>query len=782
MKSYDQVVYRSVWDSTNVYFYRSNGGPRMAFVVMPGGDPSDITLKFAGQDSLHVDWDGALKVYLKERWIKINEAVAYQVDANNDIIPLSWTGEYEHSDSSAFVNFQFDTYDISLPLILEVGYPPMMMGGGPDYRNMNWSTYAGSNEGDELECVEVDSEGNPYACGYVRSSFFPIYAGYTVYTPFISQPVSTYDAVIMKVGAEYKQTQWATYYGGTTTGAWTAKTKAHKLAVFEATTPSDLQYAFVTGSTNATDFDGFRRELTVFEDAWIEDYGGGITRAWVGAFKKTNGQRDWVSSHGQSGGATWSEHGLSIDVDEGGKLVVGGQIETLGNANTIEPDFPLVTPSGAFSRAIGGGFYIVFNENYQIEWATTFSEFDETDCYSKVTDLRIDRMTNPNRDVIWLVGTSASGTADPLNTVEIPGVFYDEASGGVMIARIDISNHQIEYCTRWCGSEAYGVHVTGKSIWVVGYTTGSCGPGDHYPDPGGNGVHHTDAHAGTTYGQGSDGFILRYDRAPLALTYGTLIGGLRDDILLDVNGHNDRVYITGETRSVQGFATDLNPNFYFQDPNDYWNRRDALILSLYDDDTPTMLWRTPFGGTQSERGWGIAASATEVYLVGATASQQFEEFPLWDFDGGSQLDLYQDWNLGGNTSSAFVPFYQFCGAMDHEFTQWGVIESLNTPHDGFMTSFGVQQSVGIEQIVTAASTGTPLLVIPTGDAGQWLLTLPPESDVTIAVYDVTGRCVLPPRRGKGNARIDLSDTATGQYQIVAAELSGVRRCAKVFVR
>lgn len=786
MKAYDAVVYRSVWDSINVYFFRSTGGPRMAYAVLPGGDPSDITLKFAGQDSLRVDWGGALEVYLKNRWIEINEAVAYQVDANNDVIPLNWTGEYEHTDSSAFVTFGFDTYNEQLPLILEIGYPPIATGGGGDYRNLNWSTYAGSNQGDELECVEVDSDGNPYVCGYVQSAFFPIYEGYMVFPPFIAQPPSSQDAVVMKMNAETKQTLWATYYGGLTSGAWTAKSKAHKLAVFESGSPSNLQYVFVTGSTNATDFDVEGDEFSPFADAFVEGYDGGVARTWVGAFRKGNGIRDWATTHGETGDATWKEHGLAIDVDDGGKLVVGGQIEALGNANTIEPDFPLVTPTGAFSRAVGGGFFIVFNDEFQIHWATTFGEFDEPDCFTKVTDLRVDRMLSPNRDVIWLAGTSSSGTGVALNTVPLGSAYYQASSSGpsAMIARIDISDqHQIEYCTRWGDSvtEAYGLEITANNIWVVGYTSAIVFDTDMCPYPGGSGVHYSMTHAGSTYSQGSDGFILQFKRSPVVLNYGTLIGGLRDDILLDVNSTFGHVFVTGETRSSTGFSTDLDPSLYFQPQNDIWNKRDALILSLEDSGTPSMLWRTPFGGSQSERGWGIAASATEVYLVGATASQQFEDFPLWDFDAGSQLDLFQDWNLGGSTSMPFVPFYQFCGAMDHEFTQWGVIEGLNTPHDGFLAAFGMQLSVGMPD-GDAQRDANALGLIPTGVPGQWLVKLPNDGTFSITIQDGTGRLVFATQQSRSTAILDLRGLAAGSYVVVATDRSSKRTSGKLLLQ
>ncbi|MBK6830043.1 MAG: hypothetical protein IPG92_04500 [Flavobacteriales bacterium] len=56
-----RVVYQSVWDSIDVHFYHGSSGPRLSFVVRPGGDPDEILLSFTGQDSLNVDVAGGLK-------------------------------------------------------------------------------------------------------------------------------------------------------------------------------------------------------------------------------------------------------------------------------------------------------------------------------------------------------------------------------------------------------------------------------------------------------------------------------------------------------------------------------------------------------------------------------------------------------------------------------------------------------------------------------------------------------------------------------------------------
>ena len=42
---------------------------------------------------------------------------------------------------------------------------------------MNWCTFVGGNGGDELTAVEVDSDGDAYACGKTWAADFPVAPG-----------------------------------------------------------------------------------------------------------------------------------------------------------------------------------------------------------------------------------------------------------------------------------------------------------------------------------------------------------------------------------------------------------------------------------------------------------------------------------------------------------------------------------------------------------------------------------------------------------------------------
>ena len=145
---YKRLVYWSLWDSVDVHYSQGITGPRMAFVVRPGGSPESIVVTFLGQDSLNIDWQGALRLYLDEKWFKFEQAIAYQVETNGAITPLNWTASYEHVDGTSYVKFNFDAYDAGKPLVFLIGYPPPPpQGGGGGAENLTWSTTAGRNTG-----------------------------------------------------------------------------------------------------------------------------------------------------------------------------------------------------------------------------------------------------------------------------------------------------------------------------------------------------------------------------------------------------------------------------------------------------------------------------------------------------------------------------------------------------------------------------------------------------------------------------------------------------------
>ncbi|HMN05926.1 MAG TPA: T9SS type A sorting domain-containing protein [Flavobacteriales bacterium] len=795
VRAYRRAVYQDVFDRIDLHVYGSTGGPRLAYVVRPGGDPANIQLVFTGQDSLGIDWQGALKVYMQGKWIELRQAMAYQVAPNGDISAVNWTAAYEIDQSNTTVHFLFDTYNHDRPLVLQIGYEPMAL-GGIELRDLNWSTYMGGTQDDEFTCVETDQEGNPYVCGYTLSTNFPVHPGNAHYDPFEPEAAGHVNAIVAKFEGSTKRVEWATYYGGAVAAPMPlpydpapARTEARKLAVYKGSF-QDRDYVFVTGTTNCMDFQPYAIPNTVFDQAVHEGYGGGQKRSWVGAFRKEDGTCDWATTHGEAGAYTTNEIGLAIVVDDGGNVAVGGKLyRTNGSGVLISPVFPMLTPPGAYAHAGGGAFLLSFNADYTLRWATTVGSINPAGAYTEITDLRLVKGDQGRH--LWFTGIS-SGPAPATDLVAPAGGGYHSTNGSVILGYFSLENLTLQYCTRWGGGDdapvsiAYGMDVDHlKNLWVVGGTSRESLPQADAPLPEGPAtIHHSTTNASGP-GNRSDGFIFKMNTENHQITYGTLFGGNRYDMLLDVGHDKDHVYIIGETRSTSGLVADLDPERYFQPLGPNGNTRDALILAIRANDAPPeMLWRTAYGGLRSERGWAIASTVlplAEVYVAGTTSSTALHAFPLHEFSPTSPLDYYQNIHLNGAGGyNSMAPWYRFEWAMNFENGGLGYAspENQHQGSDAFIASFAGHLPVGIHEN-PSPSPSNDLALTPMGNGTSWTVLLPDETPWQVEVYDATGRRVQHHAKVRHQLVLNLAGEAPGLYVIQAVDDGGTARTAKL---
>ena len=792
--AYRRGVYENLYEEIDFHMYGSAGGPRMAFVVKPGGNPEDIRLEFNGQDSIGIDWQGSLKAYLGGKWVELKQAMAYQVANGGGIDVVPWTPYWEHQDGTVYARLLFGAYDHERPLVLQIGYGAMGGGGSADPRNMQWSTFIGGLGGDELTDVQVDAQGNPYACGSTWSPEFPENTGMSSFDPFLGQSLGWVSAVAMKFNKATKHLVWGTYYGGGT-GFVEAqgKTDVRKLAVPpQGISPAGAgDYVFCTGTTNCSDFVPRAQEFSPFENSNPTGYVNGYRRMWVGAFKKENGICHWATTHGPLNSDIWAEDGLAIAIGPNGELAVGGRIFR----DTYAPDEPLfdaVTPAGTWlQEGSANGFVMLFNEQFQVHWSTPFGGYVNTGSRftGQVTNLCFTRSRGSMQ--LWLTG-STSGVGFP-NTPPPGGTgYYQYAYDGTgidaFLASFDVPTLQLEYATAWRSDGyggttiAYGLDYTGKDLWVVGGTRAMDLSDTECPPPNnpGPGVHHTVVNGGTDYlYQRCDGFILAFNPDNFHLDYGTLIGGEYYDMLLDVCHDDSYVYITGETRSRHVFGEgNSSPDWYHQPLNQNIITRDAVLLSIANDaSNPTLRVNTAYGGTQSERGWAVAASADELFLAGSTASNSWHQFPLQDFDDNDDNDFYQDYNFGGD-EMGFLMFYWFEHGLDYEVEHHGEMsaEALSQPHDGFITSFNTNYHVGIADppLHMATLQVTPLPII-----GQWSITFPQQGNWHLEAFNTAGQVVGRWDTSGNSMVINLGHQSPGIYLLRAEEGPGQVYLAKL---
>jgi len=787
VKGIGHVVWHNAFKNIDLTWSSNKVGTKLYVTLYPDSDPDSVIFRFQGSDSLKVDWQGILKAYLSGKWIELKEAVAYQL-VDNSVVPVPWTADWQLLNELNTVKLAFGTYDPSYPLVLMFGIPEAMGGGGstPDPENLTWSTYVGGNMPDEFAAIDLDAEGNPYVCGYTYSNNFPVGVGFSEFSPWQSVFLGSEDMVTMKFNKYTKRLLWSTYHGGSGMGDFPSnfhagQDKAQDITVYKGPN-ADLNFAFITGVTYSGDFfiGNYMNTPHPFGNAYVRPNSPRNQRAIVAAYRQSNGSLCWATTHG-SNFIGHSEQGICIDVDEDGTLALGGHL--IAGSDPILPSYPYVTPPGAYTKGNGGGFFVLFNNSYQIEWCTPFGSYSQNEW---LHDLMIARRSRaPYNKVLYLTGWAVSpipgggpwGSLDVMPST-LPDAYYQASSAGgsdAYFARLDIDGtHQLEYSTYWGGAgQDRGMSLAksprldgGLDIFMAGGTfssdLGSYPNMARLPDPG-NGVPFRSTLLGN-----SDGFLLRFDDSTDRLTWGTLIGGEAGDAVVDVAlAPGDQLLLTGHTRSANDVVMAPNAGLYSQtllgnDPST--QHHDAFLILLNKHRNP--LWTSYLGGTKTDRTWAIVASEDELYLAGGTNSDQFT-FPLKEFDPFSNLDYFDGNHLNNGTGTH--------GGLSWGPFNWGFYtgpsDPVSTQPDGFICSFAISPNVSVHERSMLDAVPMPAFV----EQGVWLLPWD-EGDSgrpTIQVYDATGRIVATnTRRIDQGIMVDLSRKAHGIFVVRLVSRTG----------
>ncbi|HMQ74953.1 MAG TPA: hypothetical protein PKE21_00645 [Flavobacteriales bacterium] len=794
--SFGHIVWHNAFDNVDITWSSNKVGTKLYLTLYPGADANNVIFRFLGSDSLHVDWQGALRAYLAGRWVELEQAFAYQV-IGNTVVPVSWTADWQLLTQAQTVKLIFGTYDPNYPLVLLFGVPEAIGGGGgqlPPPENMTWSTYVGGNMPDEFAAIDMDVEGNPYVCGYSYSNNFPVGLGFSEFAPSQGNFLGTEDMVIQKYRKDNKRLLWSTYHGGSDISQYPSffhggQDKAQDIAVYKGSNP-DLNFAFITGVTYCTDFPIGRSWNTPHPfaaSAYLHPNFPRNQRAVVAAYRQSDGGLCWSTTHGPDF-AGYSEEGICIDVDDDGTLAMGGVLR--GGSDLTVAGFPYVTPTGAYTKGNGGGFFVLFNSAYQIKWCTPFGSYAQSDW---LNDLMITRRSiTPFNKVIYMTGwaVSPSPGGAPTGSLDVapsplPNAYYQSASAGgtdAYLARLDIdANYHLEYSTYWGGAgQDRGMSLTqslratgGMDVFLAGNTTSidlaTYPTMERLPDPGG-GVPHRNGLLGI-----SDGFLLRLDDSSDQLTWGTLLGGEGQDALVHVaQAVGDQLLLAGVTRSSTGIATAPNINLYSQsqignDPTT--QHHDGFFMLLNENRLP--VWSSYWGGTKTERCWGIVASEDELYLTGGTNSNQFT-FPLREWDPMSPDDYFDGNHLNNNSGTdGGLSWGGFRGGF---FT--GVADPSATQPDGYICSFAIVSNLSVSVPEMSAGMELPVYL---GHAA-WLL---PWADTVnelpgVMVHDVSGR-IIPSRTkvAEGGIRVELFGSVSGIFVATVTPLRGMQKVYKL---
>jgi gliding motility-associated-like protein len=205
VSAYSELYFENLYPQINLKWYENNNSLKYDFIVLPGGNPSDIKIKYNDVEDIYIR---EKKLYIKTEIYTLieNEPYIYQEENGNKI---KIQGEFILHDS--ILSFKIKgRYDKSKALIID----PSLI----------FSTYSGSLADNWGNTAAFDSMGYMYSGGTVFDPGFPVTNG-TQYNGSpdilevtISGTTEFYrignDIAISKYSPDGKSIIYATYIGG----------------------------------------------------------------------------------------------------------------------------------------------------------------------------------------------------------------------------------------------------------------------------------------------------------------------------------------------------------------------------------------------------------------------------------------------------------------------------------------------------------------------------------------------------------------------------------------
>jgi len=193
-KIYQALTYKDVYPNIDVRYYSDQGGLKYELVIHPGGEVSNIAMKY----------EGANKLTIKNRELLISTSVgevkelypySYQLNAQSkDEVDC----RYELSKDKV-IRFKIKNYSRNATLVID----PTLI----------FSTFTGSAADNWGFSATPGSDGSTFVAGIVFGNGFPVSLG-AFQTNFQGGSLQKIDIGIMKLSANGSNRIYATYLGG----------------------------------------------------------------------------------------------------------------------------------------------------------------------------------------------------------------------------------------------------------------------------------------------------------------------------------------------------------------------------------------------------------------------------------------------------------------------------------------------------------------------------------------------------------------------------------------
>ena len=540
--TYAKVQYQQVYPGVDLVYYGNPQQLEYDFVLAPGIDPNTIKLAFKGADQLEVDTQGNLVLHTAGGQVQLHKPLVYQeVDGFKQVVK----GDYVLKDQRS-ISFQVEGYDPKIQLVID----PVLA----------YSTYLGSNGGDNGYHIAVDAKGNAYVTGATASTDFP--------SKHPLQPTSSgnMDAFVAKLNPQGSALVYSTYLGGS------APDTSFSIAV------DAKGNAYVTGNTKSSDFP----TKNPLQPSSSNNGNFVVTDAFVAKLNQQGSALLYSTYLG--GNSDDSSQGIAVDAN------FNAYVTGLTSSTNFPTKNPLQPNIGAASDA----FVAKLNQQGSALVYSTYLGGNSDDFSQSIA---VD--ANFNAYVTGLTSSTNFPTKNPLQPTSA-------GAQDAFVAKLNRQGSALVYSTYLGGSQydnssSIAVDTKGNA-YLKGYTAST-----NFP---------TKNALQSTSGGSYDNFVMKLNQQGSALVYSTYLGGsgveLGNGVAVDVNGNT---YITGSTTSTD-FPTKnpLQPSI--------GGNYDAFVAKL--NQQGAFVYSTYLGGSQEDRGNSIVVDAQgNVYLTGLTYSNNF---------------------------------------------------------------------------------------------------------------------------------------------------------------
>lgn len=376
--NYQEVVYKNIYRGIDLRYYFQGNILKYEYIVQPGGDPSQIMIRYEGVRNLEITPTGDLVIGTRFGEITEKSPVIFQ---QNKGVKHEIKGHYTLLEPKVFTFSIDEKFDPSIPLVIdpELVYSTYLGGTGDDrgwgiavdgagnayvtggtssldfpmltlyddtlngskdifvsklnpaeggINSLKYSTYIGGSVGEVGWNIAVDKNGNAYVTGWTSSPDFPLM------NPYNSTLKGNYDVFVVELSAEGNSLIYSTFFGGTD----------EEFGDGIAVDTNGIVY--IAGVTQSLNF-------PTTANAYDDSYNGGNSDVFMSALDPSLGG---VSSllYSTYLGGTQQEQAEDLTVDITGNVYICGYTES--------SDFPMIDSyDDTFNGGRNDSYIVKFN-------------------------------------------------------------------------------------------------------------------------------------------------------------------------------------------------------------------------------------------------------------------------------------------------------------------------------------------------------------------------------------------------------------------------------------